>query len=56
MSLEVHSQVLIVGGGPVGFFLALKLGQAGVNVTVVEAAKEVDKSPRACVYSLPRVN
>ena len=49
MSIEAHSQVLIVGGGPVGFFLALKLGQAGVNVSVIEAGKEVDKSPHACV-------
>ena len=50
MSIETHSQILIVGGGPVGFFLALKLGQAGVNVSVIEAAKDVDKSLHTCLY------
>ncbi|EXJ93193.1 hypothetical protein A1O3_01750 [Capronia epimyces CBS 606.96] len=49
MAIE-HAQVLIVGAGPVGLFLALKLAQAGIDVLVVEAEKEVLQSPRATTY------
>jgi 2-polyprenyl-6-methoxyphenol hydroxylase-like FAD-dependent oxidoreductase len=43
----MHSQILIVGAGPVGLFLALKLGKLGLQVTVVEAEYGVLPSPRA---------
>ncbi|KAL1889727.1 hypothetical protein Sste5346_008713 [Sporothrix stenoceras] len=42
--------VVIVGAGPVGMFLALKLGKAGINVTVVERNVEFSDAPRACGY------
>ena len=40
-------QVLVVGGGPVGFALALKLALAGVDVALIEGAKKVNDDPRA---------
>jgi ribulose 1,5-bisphosphate synthetase/thiazole synthase len=42
-----HSQVIIVGAGPVGLFLALKIAQQGIKVTVLDAEPEIVKSPRA---------
>ncbi len=40
-------QVLIGGGGPVGLFCALLLGQAGINVKVFDNNPELQKDPRA---------
>lgn len=45
-----NSTVLVVGGAVVGFFTALKLGQAGIDVTVIERLSETNDSPRACGY------
>ena len=42
--------VIIVGGGPVGFVNALGLAQAGARVCVIEAEPEIISSPRAAVY------
>jgi 6-hydroxy-3-succinoylpyridine 3-monooxygenase len=42
--------VIIVGGGPVGFINALGLAQAGVRVSVIEAEPQIINSPRAAVY------
>jgi 2-polyprenyl-6-methoxyphenol hydroxylase-like FAD-dependent oxidoreductase len=42
--------VIIIGGGPVGFINALGLAQAGVRVTVIEAEPKIIDSPRAAVY------
>jgi 2-polyprenyl-6-methoxyphenol hydroxylase-like FAD-dependent oxidoreductase len=47
MKLE---DVIIVGGGPVGFITALGLAQAGVRLTVIEAEPRIVESPRAVVY------
>jgi len=47
--------VIIVGAGPVGLLLALKLGLAGVSTIVLEKHKEVLKAPRAIGYA-PVVN
>src|SRR5438445_2505630 len=43
--------VIIIGGGPVGFINALGLAQAGVRVSVIEAEPHIVTSPRAAVYS-----
>jgi len=50
MSEVPHTQVLIVGAGPVGLFLALKIAQQGIRTTVIEAENEIVKSPRATAY------
>ena len=42
--------VIIIGGGPVGFVNALGLAQAGVRVSVIEAEPHIINSPRAAVY------
>jgi 2-polyprenyl-6-methoxyphenol hydroxylase-like FAD-dependent oxidoreductase len=44
------TEVLIVGGGPVGLLTAVALAQSGIDVTVVEAEAELNDSPRAAVY------
>lgn len=45
--------VLIVGGGPVGCLTALKLAQAGINVTIIEKLSAPHQGPRACGYFGP---
>ena len=42
--------VLIVGAGPVGLMTALRLAQAGVNLTCLEAEVSVIRSPGAMVF------
>jgi 2-polyprenyl-6-methoxyphenol hydroxylase-like FAD-dependent oxidoreductase len=42
--------VIVVGGGPVGFITALGLAQAGVRVSVLESESRVPDAPRAAVY------
>jgi len=42
--------VIVIGGGPVGFINALGLAQAGVRVSVIEAEPQIIQSPRAAVY------
>jgi 3-(3-hydroxy-phenyl)propionate hydroxylase/6-hydroxy-3-succinoylpyridine 3-monooxygenase len=42
--------VIVVGGGPVGFINALGLARAGVRVTILEAEPRIIDSPRAAVY------
>lgn len=49
-SATENSTVLIVGGAVVGCFTALKLGQAGIDVTIIEKLSETNDSPRACGY------
>jgi 2-polyprenyl-6-methoxyphenol hydroxylase-like FAD-dependent oxidoreductase len=43
-------KVIIVGAGPVGLLLALRLAQQKINVQVLELAAEVDHRPRATHY------
>lgn len=40
------TQVLIVGGGPVGMGLAIELGQRGIRCTVVERQRELHRIPK----------
>lgn len=40
------TQVLIVGGGPVGMGLAIELGQRGIRCTVVERYRELHHVPK----------
>jgi 6-hydroxy-3-succinoylpyridine 3-monooxygenase len=45
-----HTDVLIVGAGPVGVLNALGLAQAGLNVTLIDAEPAIGQAPRAMVY------
>ena len=42
-----HCPLLIAGGGPVGFFLALKVALSGAHVTLLEAEKSIGDLPKA---------
>ncbi|KAJ9494711.1 hypothetical protein H2202_009787 [Exophiala xenobiotica] len=44
---------IIVGAGPSGLLLGLMLAKKGVNVHILEAASELDDSPRAAYYGPP---
>lgn len=44
------TDVLIVGGGPVGMLTALTLAQAGASVRVLDREEQIINSPRAAVY------
>ncbi len=41
-----HTQVLIIGGGPVGMGLAIELGQRGIRCVVVERYREPQRIPK----------
>ena len=43
----MQPSVIIAGGGPVGVIAALAAARAGFRVTLLEAAAEVDRNPRA---------
>ena len=43
----VNCDVIIVGGGPVGLFLAAELGQRGVSVEVFDAKPGTSTHPAA---------
>ncbi|ASU80403.1 hypothetical protein CDG81_21425 [Actinopolyspora erythraea] len=47
MNATEHTDVLVVGGGPVGLLLANELGARGVSVIVAEAAENIRQEPRA---------
>lgn len=44
------AEVLVCGAGPVGLITALGLAQRGVSVIVIDAAPDINDSPRAMVY------
>lgn len=47
-TIEYQSaKAIIIGAGPVGLFLALKLSLRGIDVLVLEAEPDVLQSPRA---------
>jgi 2-polyprenyl-6-methoxyphenol hydroxylase-like FAD-dependent oxidoreductase len=43
-------EVLIIGAGPVGLLIALRLAKAGIPVKVVEKNGQLEESPRAVAY------
>ncbi|KAI1380138.1 FAD/NAD(P)-binding domain-containing protein [Hypoxylon crocopeplum] len=44
------AEVVIIGAGPVGLFTALRLGQAGISVIVLERDDGLSQFPRACMF------
>lgn len=46
-----HHQVIIVGAGPTGLFLGLKLAREGIDVLVLEGERGIMQSPRATTYA-----
>jgi 2-polyprenyl-6-methoxyphenol hydroxylase-like FAD-dependent oxidoreductase len=50
-----ETQVLVVGGGPVGTFITLRLARAGIKVMLLEADEVPSSAPRAAVYTGPSV-
>ena len=45
--------VIVVGGGPVGFTLALLLADAGLDALVVEKEPEIGEDLRASTFHPP---
>ncbi|KAH8749250.1 FAD binding domain protein [Diaporthe sp. PMI_573] len=47
MASRSNRNVVIVGAGPVGLFLAYRLGKAGVDVDVIEKEDAISQQPRS---------
>ncbi|KAK5173518.1 uncharacterized protein LTR77_002199 [Saxophila tyrrhenica] len=48
--MDTEAAAIVVGAGPVGLLVALRLARAGIHTTVLEALPAVENSPRAAVY------
>ncbi|KAJ9151187.1 hypothetical protein NKR23_g3225 [Pleurostoma richardsiae] len=46
----MESKVLVIGAGPVGLMVALRLAQAGIKVDVIEKEASLSEEPRAVAY------
>ena len=46
------SSVIVVGAGPMGLMVALRLANESIPVTVLETLLEIAISPHAAVYQL----
>ncbi|KFY94446.1 hypothetical protein V500_03255 [Pseudogymnoascus sp. VKM F-4518 (FW-2643)] len=55
MAAPGFKKIVIVGAGPAGLLLALLLAKKGISVTVLDAADDLDKQPRATHYGPPAV-
>lgn len=51
MSLQAKHPVIIVGAGPVGLLIAIRLGQEGIQALVLEKNETLPRATRAVVYN-----
>ncbi|VCU68753.1 6-hydroxy-3-succinoylpyridine 3-monooxygenase HspB [Pigmentiphaga humi] len=56
MSSGTPEQVIIVGGGPVGLVMAMRLGHFGIPAVVVEADEEVSRALKASTFHPPTLD
>ena len=49
--LPTYSDITIIGGGPVGALMALRLAQGNHSVLLVEAQKNIENNPRTLALS-----
>ncbi|KAL1980059.1 hypothetical protein VTN96DRAFT_4678 [Rasamsonia emersonii] len=48
--IDTKASVIVIGAGPVGLLVGLRLVRAGIPTTVLEMLPAVENSPRAAVY------
>lgn len=48
--MDENAKVVIVGAGPVGCFIAYRLGKVGITVDILEKESEIPYTPRAVGY------
>ncbi|KAL2221986.1 hypothetical protein M432DRAFT_204102 [Thermoascus aurantiacus ATCC 26904] len=48
--MSTTQSVIVVGAGPVGLLVGLRLAKAGIRTTILEALPAIEDSPRAAVY------
>lgn len=51
MAIHSKKSVIIVGAGPVGLLIAIRLGQQGINTLVLEKYDTLPRASRAVVYN-----
>lgn len=54
--MRQSAKVIVIGAGPVGLFLSLKLARQGVDVLVLEAESGILQSPRATTSGIIKQN
>ncbi|KAL1857733.1 hypothetical protein Plec18170_002957 [Paecilomyces lecythidis] len=48
--MDSKPSVIVVGAGPVGLLVGLRLAKAGIHTTILERLPAIENSPRAAIY------